>query len=315
MRNIGIDALKILACFAVVSLHFGNGGYGRRLAVPIFVFFSCYLWSCRGQKVAVHNRLLRLWIPFIVWGILGLFVYALIARGLSWCDVAWQLTFGYPAAQHLYYLIDLIVMTLAIWAIRHVPTKACANLVFAVLVVACLAFQYTGLNYKLCTALHPNMRYTIGRFAELLPCAIVGDAIGESHFIDRRPMHSLVGAAIAFIVAALLFSVHRVMPEGFGYQGVLPLVMAISICVVGITVGEIVARSRYANWMLPIASIGALTPGIYFMHDVVGRAIESLTGLSHSHLLATVVFLISAIIAWALSSNHWTKWMISGKVR
>lgn len=67
--------------------------------------------------------------------------------------------------------------------------------------------------------------------------------------------------------------------------------------------------------MLPVASIGALTPGIYFMHDVVGKVIESLTGLSHSHVLAVVVFLFSAILAWALSSSHWTKWMISGKMR
>ena len=315
MRNVGIDVLKILACLAVVSLHFGCGGFGRRLAVPIFVFFSCYLYACKGQRGSIINRLSRLWIPFLVWGVFGLLVFCLIHKGLSWSDVAWQLTFGYPAAQHLYYLIDLILMTLIIWAIHHVPTKACANLVFAVLVVACLAFQYTGLNFKLSTALHPNMRYTVGRIVELLPCAIVGDWIGELHYIDRRPMLSLVWAAIAFIVAALLFSVHRVMPEGFGYQGVLPLVMAISICVVGITVGEKVAGSKYASWMLPIASIGALTPGIYFMHDVVGKIIESLTGLSHSHLLAAVVFLISAILVLALSSNHWTKWMISGKVR
>ena len=314
-RNIGIDMLKVLACMGVVSLHFGSGGYGRRLTVPIFVFFSCYLYSSKGQNGRKLDRILRLWIPFLVWGLLGLVAFYLIHKSLLWSDVAWQLVFGYPAAQHLYYLIDLILMTLIIWAIRHAPTKACANLVFAVLVVACLVFQYTGLNFKFCAALHSNMRYTIGRLVELLPCAIVGDVIGELHCIDRHPMLSFVGAAIAFIVAALLFAVYRVMPEGFGYQGLFPLVMAISICVVGIAIGEKVARSRYANWMLPIDSIGALTPGIYFIHDVVGKIIESLTGLSHSHVLAVVVFLISAILAWVLSSNHWTKWMISGKMR
>jgi len=314
MRNVGIDALKILACFAVVSLHFGDGGYGRRLAVPIFVFFSCYLCACRGQNGAVHNRLLRLWIPFIVWGLLGLFVYALMAKGLSWSDVAWQLTFGYPAAQHLYYLIDLIIITLAIRAIRHVPDRACQNVVLCGLVVGCLVSQYAGLNYKLCGGLHQNMRYTIGRLAELLPCAIIGDMIGSWHFIDRRPRLSFVCALGTFIVTALLFVLCKEFPNGFGYQGLGSLVMAISICILSIAVGEELSHMKYTKWMLPIASIGALTPGIYFAHDVVGKTIESITGLSHSYILTMVVFLTSAIFAWVLSSTRWTKWTISGKV-
>lgn len=315
MRNVGIDALKILACFAVVSLHFGDGGYGRRMAVPIFVFFSCYLWSCRGQKGAVHNRLLRLWIPFMVWGLLGLSVYALIAKRLSWSDVAWQLTFGYPAAQHLYYLVDLIIITLAIWAIKHVSGGACQKLVLLGLAVVCLVSQYTGLNYKLCAVMHQNLRYTIGRLAELLPCAIIGDMVGEWHFIDRRPWIWFTSALGSFIVAAIIFVLCKELPEGFGYQGLCSLVMAASICVLSIAVGEELVHMKYTKWMLPIAGIGALTPGIYFAHDVVGKTIELVTGLSHSHVLAVVVFLSSAIIAWVLSSARWTKWIISGKVR
>ena len=227
----------------------------------------------------------------------------------------WQFAFGFPAAQHLYYLLDLILMTLAIWMIRHVQTKTCANLILMVLLVICLVFQYTGWNYKLCTALHPNMRYTVGRIVELLPCAIVGDVIGELHFIDRHPKSSLLCAVAAFIVAVLLFAVYRAMPEGFGYQGLLPFVMAISICVLGIALGEKVAGSKYANQLLPISNLGALTPGIYFMHDVVGKVIKSLIGLSRGHALVMVVFFLSAVLARGLLSSRWTKWMISGGMR
>ena len=314
-RNIGIDTLKVLACLAVVSLHFGCGGFGRRLAVPIFIFFSCYLYSCKGRPGSIIDKLLRLWIPFLVWGMFGLIVFCLIHKGLSWCDVAWQLTFGYPAAQHLYYLIDLIIITSAIWMIRRVASKTYADVALVVLLVVCVVFQYAGLNYKLLGELPLNMRYTLGRLAELFPCAIAGDMIGGARLIDRYPKGSCICAGLSFIVALFVFVVYRVMPDGFGYQGLLPLLMAIGICVMAIVSGDVISRWRVAQYMWPITSIGALTPGIYFMHDVVGKTICHLTKASHSNVLVLIVFAVSGILTWLLLRYRFSKWMISGRLR
>lgn len=42
-RNIGIDLFKIIACYAVVSIHFGATVPLLDLAVPCFFFLAFYL--------------------------------------------------------------------------------------------------------------------------------------------------------------------------------------------------------------------------------------------------------------------------------
>jgi surface polysaccharide O-acyltransferase-like enzyme len=212
LRNIGIDFLKILACFAVISLHFGSGGYGRRLAVPIFVFFSCYLCAYKGGKTFIFKRLYRLWFPFIIWGVIGIVIYSLASNSFTWNNIAWQLSFGYPYAQHLYYLMDLIFITCLIWGVRQLPNNTCKKMVLVGLAIGCVVLQYTGWNYRFCAGLPDNMRYTIGRLAELLPCAIVADIIGEYRLIDLKPRVSFVCSLIAFSIAACFFVVHKRLP-------------------------------------------------------------------------------------------------------
>ena len=47
--NYALGVLKLIAALEVVWIHFGKGGFGLRLAVPVFMFVSFYLLGCRGD--------------------------------------------------------------------------------------------------------------------------------------------------------------------------------------------------------------------------------------------------------------------------
>jgi Na+/H+ antiporter NhaB len=60
-----------------------------------------------------------------------------------------------------------------------------------------------------------------------------------------------------------------------------------------------------------IVSLGILTPGIYFMHDVVGRLMEILLTIPKGFVLSVLVFCFSAIFVRILMSCKKTKWLVS----
>ena len=122
-RNIGIDALKAIACAGVVIQHFGGGAWGSvvKFDVPVFMFVSIYLSGNtiqRGDICHLMHRMKRLYIPFALWGILY-FLTMCVEHRFSVSDLLLQLTIGVPACPPLYFIFLLAANTVLIFLVAR----------------------------------------------------------------------------------------------------------------------------------------------------------------------------------------------------
>lgn len=314
--NWGISLIKIWACFCVVSLHFGGGGVGRRLAVPIFAFLSLYL---SGNKLVsgvyrdFQGRALSLYVPFAFWGCMGL-VYAFICgKSVGVADILWQFVTGYgvPGQGHLYYII-IVILAMAIIGVTVAVGKEWWLCLFVVL---CFVLQYTGVNFKVFNVFHPNSKWLVGRIAELLPSAIAGYMFYR--YRSRLGIKKwLVTAVTIFLASAILYVVELLpQPQGFGYQGLFPCMMACSLCV-----GIIIAGERFD--CIPvvvqrgIVGVGSLTNGVYYSHGVIGGLLKEVLGVGGNNFAALMIYIVCGIFSRLIMQHGRMRWIFTGfKIR
>ena len=305
--NYALALLKLVACFGVVSLHFGAGGFGRKLAVPLFVTITFYFGAkaiLSGDWSGAVRRLRRLLVPFVAWGAVAA-AFAAVTTGVSMKGVLEQLAFGRSEGLpggHLYYLEVCAFLTVLLFG----AVKAGGVKVLAVLSVLALALQCAGLNAAWCGALPSEAPNTVGRLAEFLPyaCAGVLFACGTDRL--RGASAWLLGACVtgAFGLYAVTM---RWVPAGFGYQGAPLLVLTLALFAF-----FAFAVSRFAWLRRPwLKEVSSWCGGAYFMHMVVGTLIVRRVGLGPSLVLTAVVYVLSMVLAGGL--GRWT--VLKGLVR
>lgn len=296
--NYAIAYLKILACFGVVSLHFGSGGFGRKLAVPLFVSVSFYLgaklFDCDDWRKLV-NRVVRLMRPYVIWGFFGLLLSCVMAK-ISLIQVCDQMFFGRALgvpAGHLYYLELCAFITVLLFALRRLPR----SMVLLSLIIGSFVLQYTGMNAALCKNLYSEAPNTVGRIVEFLPYACAGVAAAAVPVDSRlRGWWSIGGGLVVGLVSFGLFG--RFVPNGFSYQGLPLFVLSMAVFVSAAWKG--CAMPRFFQ-LRAVSEISAWTSGVYFVHMFVGYIVQRSLCVPHSFGLTVVVFLASMTLTGLLS--------------
>lgn len=319
--NPGVAFWKLVACFSVVSLHFGSQGFGRRMAVPSFIFLAFYLSGARliqNDFSYLSKRLCRLAIPFFAWGALGLLAYS-IEFGWSWSALINQFLFGRAVsavngdwshgvpAGHLYYLELVALITIVIYAFSKLVHRLSPLLVG--LSVAAFALQYSGTNSYLWGKTSYDAANTFGRFAEFLPYACTGLllSVKEGAFSHRVMLSSSIASVIVF--TALYVWRPTSMADGFSYQGFILFGLAASFCTMAIAMGK-------SSWLRGfklcelLARVSTLTSGIYFAHVIVGTVFVRLLKLVPSLILTAIVFAVSALLVLLLFRFKPTSWLV-----
>ncbi|MBQ8124872.1 MAG: acyltransferase family protein [Kiritimatiellae bacterium] len=174
--NSGIDILKVSACFGVVFLHFGNGGGIATLSVPVFMFVSACLCGrlfTDGTWRELFIRLRRLYVPFAVWGVSYWLMFCLFNRSFDIVVLIKQLAIGAPACPVLYFLFLLACYSIMLFYVGHMRRRFWA---LPLVLVICLALQYSGLNATVFNRYSFDFRMVLGRFVELLPPCFGGVA-------------------------------------------------------------------------------------------------------------------------------------------
>lgn len=297
--NLGIALIKVFACLGVISLHFGGKAYGRRLAVPAFIFIAIYLSAktiLSGDGERLRKRLWRLFVPYATWGIIG-YVYRVFVCGLSNpMDLVEQLLTGYPTCGHMYYVNLLFWFTILLFLMAQLFRRWFAALC-PLLIILSFVMQYSGWNYALFGGIEAGARYTLGRFFEFLPLAVCGLMLAK---VDFR---QVISPKCKCQVALALFGISSVLmavgfpgyPPGFAYCGFAPFLMCLSLCVLLVTWGALFP-SEQSKVSQVLCFISTLTPGIYYCHMIVGWTMQRMLGIEKSHLLALVVALSSAVV-------------------
>lgn len=301
--NSGIDVLKALACFGVVLLHFGHDVKVATLSVPIFMFVSAYLCGrlfTEGTWRELFIRLRRLYVPFVVWGVLYWLMFCLFNRSFDIVVLIKQLTLGTPACPVLYFLFLLACYSLILFFVGHMRQRSGALLLILIL---CLMFQYSGLNAAVFHRFEFDFRMVLGRFVELLPAAILGYGF---YLIGKGVKAKIVSSIFSLIAIAVygmsLGGVFVLECEGFLYQGAPLLLGAAGVSVAGITCMATVELGREQ-----IHCIAQLTPGIYYIHLFIGKSLEMAIGRQRGWIEAMTVFVMSAFCVFAMRETRYIR--------
>jgi hypothetical protein len=327
-QHLGIQSLRACLCLLVIynhvppenNLHLANWLQQTfkllcLMAVPCFVIMSFYLSAplfLRTQPVTakqLKKKLKRLLVPFIGWSIVGFVVYL---QRLSLLNILLQLISGAVVNAPLYYLVLTIYFIVLFSLLTRLNIKI-RFIILCLLIVFCFYVQHMEINYDGFSILPDSLQYTLGRFCELLPYAIVAIFLRkyfdltkcyESDYrVDRRWFLAVVPA---FVAGAILFI--RFKPEGFGYQGIGLLLCALSTFLLFCVQSNKSLAGFVPNMVLSISNVSL---GIFCSHYLLHRIIRSCFGslkiydiiVSIPFVYGLLLFLCSVVLCLKLKKS------------
>lgn len=292
--NVGWAFLRIWMSFGVVLVHYwyqqgpickGLWIFHKTdmLAVPVFMLLTFVLNEktiTSGTTGNVIHRFYRLVLPYIAWAIIYWGIYSLceisiggeLVNGLH--DLKWQLLLG--SADNLnppmWYQWDLIVLT-AFFCVLCRGAKHRNNIVIHALFWISLCLQYANINGKLFQSYCHEIMYPLGRICEMIPYACVGIIISRLEWLDRLKNNAPKVIIICSVTCLFLiyFEVFTT-PNGYAYQGLSKLVLAICLVVVFylLPFGNLPKKVQKG-----ILFISKYSMGIYCCHFLIGRLLNT----------------------------------------
>ena len=298
----------------------------RGLAVPVFMFTAFiltgkYIISRNKQKISA--RLNRLFIMQFSWAVIYTVFFALSAvllnkgmfAGKSFAHVlmmfAGQIIFGHTVNATMWFQADLIFITAMFAFIFFKFTDKTAITLTCVCVVVAFVLQYSEINYMLFGNLHHYLKYTPGRFCEMLPTACAGLLFvryGLAEKLQARRKFVILMCAVIFVSAFILRMITGSdTPRGFGYAGIYLNVFAISVTIMFMMMP---LKNLPASIKCVIGNISRFTPGVYCMHRLTALCLEFLTGREFDSFAGCIVIYITCLAVSFLLSLFFRK---SGK--
>ena len=255
-----------------------------------------------GAAGFLPKRLLRLYVPFLAWGFLYFVIYSIHERTLSPLTLLQQWLIGVPACPPLYFMFLLAINTILLYLVCRYCHHA--QLIFICLAAVCVLMQYSGLNSRMFAGLSLHPAHALGRFAELLPAAVGGLLLRDSTL--RRWIG--VSAVVWFLIMAV--SGCHFPCKGFSYQGLYILCGAVGISSLAIELGERIQGVVSFGQKEMIKMLAGLTAGVYYIHLLVGKTLESIIGRQRSMLEALAVFVLSAVCVFLMKKAKQTAWLV-----
>lgn len=297
----GIGLLKMLLCFCVILIHYGQASEITQKfnaimssAVPCFMLITFYFNSktlLEGNKYKIKDRVLRLMVPCVSWGIIYFIVYKLLYLlkirnvNLSWNNLLWQLITGHSYNAPLWYMYDLIVLTI-IFTLMFKVFKKKSNLMLAILLVFSMLYLYSGIN-GIFNELRGELRWPLGRFAEMIPYACIGLLIGTNRerFLKMNWKYRFLNLILLFIMWLAVFKIENqgilLIQYNYGYAGLGLLLKSVFIFLAALFVSDISVNKCIENLIIKASQY---TLGIYCMHVLIGECFLAVFNIYEIHI-------------------------------
>lgn len=328
-QNGGIALLRVWMCYEVIISHFLNFRHGgaitdflvgfEGIAVPVFIMLSFLLVGRKLSSVKsggwTRQRLCRLLIPHVAWAFIYYICYRITNRlqitsiQLERSDLIWQLLLGSNPSLNrvMWFQFAILIATLLCLVIYRVLPYKWANYALAVLGIAMITSQYSGLNVRMFSSMRWELYWSLGRLAEVIPVAVVGCLLSQIDYLTVIYNHRrlILGLCIiALICSECLVPYSEI--DGFGYAGIHCIVEA--FCIISIFAALRIPSS-------PIVSIATrCTLGIYCIHFMLNTYLSILyehINVETGTLLYCVVIYISGYGLSAMLAIHpWTRMLV-----
>ena len=246
----------------------------NRLHVPIFFIISFYY--CKNLFISknitkIRQRFERLLIPYFSWPIIIWILNNLInyfyKRKIinSFNDLIIQLLAGHCFMTVLWFQYNLIFITL-LMIIIQLLFKQNTTLILINLWNISYFLQFSDLNYKNFSKYNFYIKYTFGRFFEILPYCITGFILSYIRLIDtlkkirKQTIFIIISNFIFFIKSNIVIRVN-----GFMYQGINLYIASVSLFIV-ISLIPLHTNKNNTAIIKIIKMLSNLTSGIYYLH-------------------------------------------------
>lgn len=328
--HIGIAFLKMLMYFEVVCCHFWicEKEYVPAILVPIYILKDCavpvfmtlsfyfyYKYLDKMNFSILLVRIKRLYIPQVAWAVIYWGVFMLmelvfhLERLHGLVPLFWQIVTGHSRELNpsMWYQFDLIVLT-AIVSLLAIKLKGAKTLLvlFALCMISVM-MQSTGINVKIFGDMAYELKYPLGRLAEMIPYAFLGLAAFRYQVLHRLKTHRypvmLSAAGVMILLAYLYWNGYVGQLKGFSYAGAFLFVMTVCL----ITIAYLFPNDSNCPEKIRRLSekVTQFTLGIYCMHRLVGTimklAVSFLDLEINSFLLCIIVYAVSYYVAYTVS--------------
>lgn len=294
-------------------------------AVPVFTTISFYFSGKlieRCEWESIGNRIIRLAKPFLLWPVLLFVSYNIffslyegkMRYGIT--ELGYQYLFGHTTICGVMYFNWIIIVITVLFAVIFHLFRQKGQVVILILGMLSAIMVYSGKNYMLFSVYPYELKFPLGRVAELLLFAILGMILAHLDYeiiIEKLKQSGIYYLVYGVLVFELVFLFKELislrsyqLSENFGYGYPDQFVIAGILFILGYSFRE--------NWIYPpikkaICFISRYTAGIYCVHYFIGKAVgffQKGSGVRmDSFLMCIIIFFISFIVVFGISKLPW----------
>ncbi len=323
--NYGLALLRFFMCFEVVLCHFWiyDGSYPliskplnylRSCAVPIFMIMSFYLSNrlfINVNRMTLIKRIKRLIIPYLSWSLIYLILLDLIAlifdngQFIALSDFIWQILFGSSPLLNpaMWYITVSIWLTLFFaFLARYFLSRM--DYFFLVLFIVAILMEYFGINVALFGDLPYECKYTLGRFTEMMPYAIMGYCLAKKN-VFKSLTYTCRKITIILISLCVIISLIGILggeAAGFGYAGIRYMIISVILFSIFYWLPINLLPNSVKSCII---TLSRHTFGIYCMHFFIGNQIVIVFNYYNlpvgNLFLCFILYLVCYLIAEVIS--------------
>jgi fucose 4-O-acetylase-like acetyltransferase len=313
--HIGLAFLRIYLSFLVVSSHCykPKASIRERIIikiihnknhVPTFYilsFYLCYnLFKSKNIK-KIKIRFQRLLIPYFIWPIIIwsleniLSFFFIKINSISFKKMILQLLTGHVFINIFWFQYNLIFITLLIIIINLLLKE---NLVYYALInlkIFAIFFTYSYYNYNFFSKYKSYIKYTFGRFFEIIPYCITGYILASLNLVYILSKKRIISINIFLPILFLLYKYKIFFNiKGFYYQGLELYVSSISIFFLFSIMPNERLENKYIIRFIEILSMH--TAGVYYLHCPISYYLYFFMDKNNNLIEVIIIYFISYFI-------------------
>lgn len=309
-RNLGIDLLKAWMSFEVVLCHYGFGSdelvykyffsYFKSMAVPVFMIISFYLFArfilCKEINIEkLGKRLQRIYTPLVSWAIIYWVVYNLFSvKKLALSDFGWQILAGHSYNCPMWFNVVLALLTILFFFLCKYSRFHIVVIILVSLIA--IIFSTSGLN-NISMSLRPELCYSIGRIAEMIPYAGFGLILYKCRSDKKK---SLLVIFVLLITFTGKFCRGLYCSDIISYHySSLKLFMCSTILVIIFLYIPLRYLPNIAKKILLFLSCYSM--GVYCIHILVGTMLSIIGMTLPPFYFSVFIYLLSLLLCYTIS--------------
>lgn len=274
--NLGIEILRMILCFWVISFHCSGNGKNYKILktffhVPTFMmissYFSYYNFTT-NNIIKIKSRIERLIIPYIISPIIHIGIECLFQIKIKMKfyinKLIFQYIFGYSLLIHLWYVQTLLFFTI-FFEIIFLFFKEKFLLILALIAIISYWLQYSEINYNIFINYTPKISQ-LSRIIEMLPIAITGINLCFMDLLNILKIHYKKSIFFSIIIFYFIYN-YNIFGEFKHYQPFSGIKQNIAALCLFISF-SLIPFNKINNefFFIIFRQISSYTGGIYYFH-------------------------------------------------